>query len=244
MRPQVGPLNIERLSWESLGKHGLRRKILSHDPDTGAVTQYVHIPANWKGGGVAHYHSCIEEVFVIEGDITLNGRDYFVDGSYLYRPDHIVHGHDEGAKQGCKCIIRMGAEMDFNLVHEPESEEEYPLEPITDPRGHVLDLRSNDMAWTEQGDEGNRYRFKQLSSDPATKAYTALISLDAGWNGRLSTGSGFAREWLILSGSWQREDGASYDATTYYYAPPETAHAAVTGSEDGCVVLTWMHAVG
>ncbi len=244
MRPQVGPLNIESLSWESLGKHGLRRKILSHDPDTGAVTQYVHIPANWKGGGVAHYHSCIEEVFVIEGDVTLNGRDYFVDGSYLYRPDHIVHGHDEGAKLGCKCIIRMGAEMDFNLVHEPESEEEYPLEPITDPRGHVLDLRSNDMEWTEQGDEGNRYRFKLLSFDPATKAYTALMGLDAGWRGRLSTGSEFAREWFMLSGSWQREDGTSYDANTYYYAPPDTTHAAVTGSKDGCVVLTWMHAVG
>ncbi len=244
MRTQVGPLNIETLPWESLGENGLRRKVLSHDPDTGAVTQYVHIPPNWRGSDRAHYHTSFEEAFIIKGDVTLTGRDDLVDGSYLYRPDQIVHGHHESAKQGCKCIIRMGGDLDFNYVDDPESEEEYPLAPSSDGRGHIVHLESNHMDWTEQGDEGSRYRFKLLSFDPATKAYTALMGLDAGWKGRLSTGSEFAREWLILSGSWQREDGTSYDANTYYYAPPDTTHAAVTGSKDGCVVLTWMHAVG
>lgn len=244
MRSQVGPLNIDTLAWESLGKHGLRRKVLSQDQDTGAVTQYVHIPANWKGGGVSHFHSCFEEAFIIEGDVTLNGRDDLVTGSYLYRPSNIVHGHDEGANQGCMCIIRMGAQMDFNLVHDPESEEEYPLGVMTDPRGHVLDLRTSEMDWTEQGDEDNRYHFKLLSMDPETKAYAALLSLDAGWNGHLSTGNEYGREWFMLSGSWERENGATFDANTYYYAPPGTPHPAVTGSKDGCVVLTWMHAEG
>lgn len=242
MRAQVGPLDIETLPWEPLGDHGLRRRVLSEDPDTGAVTEYVHIPATWKGGGVAHYHSCYEEAYIIEGDVTLNGRDYLVGGSYLYRPGNIVHGHNEGAKQGCMCVIRMGAKMDFNLVHEPTSEDEYPLEEITDPKGHVLHLQSNDMDWTEQGDEGNRYRFKLLSFDPGTRSYCALMKLDKGWSGRLSTGSEFGREWLMLSGAWTREDGATFGSGTYYYAPPGTEHAAVTGSEEGCVVLTWMHA--
>ena len=243
MKAAVGPIDIESLPWQSLGEHGLKRKVLSHDPDTGEVTQYVHIPAKWKGGGVAHFHSCFEEALIIEGDVTLNGgRDRLVDGSYLYRPSKIVHGHDEGATQGCHCIIRMGAEMDFNLVHEPKSEEEYPLEPITDPRGHVLHLKTPEMEWTEQGDEDNRYRFKLLSMDPATKAYTALLALEPGWSGRLSTDSKYGREWLLLSGSQQREDGSTFGTNTYYYAPPGTSHAAMTGSEDGCVVLTWMHA--
>ena len=241
MKAAVGPVDIDTLSWPPLGGHGLQRKVLSYDPDTGAVTQYVHIPANWKGGGVAHYHSCFEEVFIIKGDVTLNGRDYLVDESYLYRPANIVHGHDEGAERGCYCIIRMGAEMDFNLVDTPVSEEEYPLEPVTDRRGHVLHLKTPEIHWVEQGDKDNRYRFKLLSMDPDTKAYTALLALDPGWSGRLSTDSQYGREWLLLSGSWQREDGSSYGAKTYSYAPPGTNHAAVTGSKDGCFMLTWMH---
>lgn len=241
MRTQVGPIDIESLPWETLGENGLRRKVLSLDPDTGAVTQYVHIPAHWKGGGVAHYHSCLEEAYIIEGDVTLNGRDDLTTGSYLYRPGHIVHGHDERAKEGCTCIIRMGAEMDFNLVHEPASEEEYALRDITDPRGHIVNLQTDAMDWTEQGDADNRYKIKLLSHNPNTNAYAALLALDAGWTGRLSTDSKNAREWFLLSGSWQREDGTVSHAKSYYYAPPGIEHAGVVASKDGCVVLTWMH---
>ena len=232
-------MNIETLPWEPLGENELRRKILNQDTGTGTVIQYVHIPPNWKGGDVAHYHSCFEEVLIIEGDVTLNGRYDLVDGSYLYRPGHIVHGHHESAKEGCLCIIRMGGDLDFNLVHEPESDDEYPLEPITDGRGHVLHLRTNTMDWQEQDDEGSRYRVKLLSTDPETGAYTALLALDAGWGGRLSTESEFSREWLMLSGSWQREDGAVFGPNTYYYSPAGSDHAAVTASDEGCVVLTW-----
>ena len=243
MKEAVGPIDIDNVPWQALGEHGLKRKVLSHDPDTGAVTQYVHIPPNWRGGGVAHYHSCFEEVFIIQGDVTLNGgRDRLLDGSYLYRPAHIVHGHDESAEKGCMCIIRMGAEMDFNLVQEPESDQEYPLYPVTDPRSHVLHLKTPDMDWVEHGDEGNRYRFKLLSMDPETKAYTALIALEPGWSGWLSTEREYGREWFVLSGSQQRDDGATFGANTYYYAPPGKKHAAMTGSKDGCVMLTWMHA--
>ncbi len=70
-----------------------------------------------------------------------------------------------------------------------------------DPRGHVLHLKTPEMEWTDQGEEGSRYRFKQLSMDPETKAYSALLALDPGWSGRLSTDSKYGREWLMLSGS-------------------------------------------
>ena len=109
-----------RFGLEVLGKNGLRAKLLSQDPATGAGTRYVDIPQNWKGGGIAHYHPDYEEVFVIEGDVSLTGRDYLGDGSYIYRPSGIVHGHDEQAKKGCFCIIRFGGPLELCFVHEPD----------------------------------------------------------------------------------------------------------------------------
>ena len=124
MKPLIEQVAIEDIPWEVLGTHGLRRRALGVDPKTGRATQYVNIPQGWKGGGTAHYHDAFEEVFVIKGDVTLNGRDYLGDGSYIYRPGGIVHGHDEGAQAGCFCIIRTGGALELKLIPDPEDDEE------------------------------------------------------------------------------------------------------------------------
>jgi hypothetical protein len=239
MRPATVIESIGALDWEPLGTHGIKRKLLSADPVTGAVTQYVHIPENCVGGGVAHYHTCMEEAFIIEGDVSLIPDDPLVDGSYLYRPPYIVHGHDERADKGCLCIIRMGGEMDFNLVHEPKQPVEYAIEPVTDPRGHVLHLKSPGMTWQSRGDGDGRFDLKLLSKAGDTGAYTGLVKLPPGWRGVLSTPSAFSREWVVLSGCWQLADGSTCGPLSYRFFAKGTPDAAVVASDEGCLVLTW-----
>lgn len=231
--------SVNPLDWEPLGTHGVTRKLLSHDPVTGAVTQYVNIPENWRGGGVAHHHSCVEEAFIISGDVSLVPDDRLVDGSYLYRPPFIVHGHDERADKGCRCIIRMSGDMDFNLVPEPERAVEYAIQPITDPRGHVLHLKTPEMEWQTRGEGAGQFGLKLLSIAGDTGAYTGLVRLPPGWRGALSTPPEFSREWFVLSGSWQLADGSLCGPLSYRFEPRGRPDAAVIASDDGCVVLTW-----
>ncbi|NQV82018.1 MAG: cupin domain-containing protein [Alphaproteobacteria bacterium] len=238
MRTLIEPVAVNDLPWEMLGTHGLRRKLLSFDPDTGRATQYVHIPENWRGGGVAHYHDAYEEVFVIQGDVTLNGRDYLGDGSYIYRPAGIVHGHNEGARQGCHCIIRTGGALELNLVHEPEDDEEYVLFESGDDRPLMLDLRTRIMSWERVG-EGSAYsRRKVLSCSPSTGASTTILSLPAGWQGRIDLGTAVTWEWLILSGD-ARIGGVTVLGEAFGCRPAGAPETSIDGSVGGAMVLLW-----
>lgn len=238
MRPLIEELSLADLSWEALGTHGLRRKLLSLDAETERATQYVHIPEGWKGGGVAHYHEGYEEVYVLHGDVSLTGRDYLGDGSYIYRPAGIVHGHDEQARKGCHCLIRAGGLLELNLVHEPEDDEEYVLFDADDDRPFVLDLRSRIMPWEPVGEGAARYRRKVLSESPTTRASTTLVSLPAGWQGSIALDSGEEWEWFILEGD-ARIAGAVHGAETYGSRPKGSPVAAIDGSADGARLLLW-----
>ncbi|MEX1147063.1 MAG: DUF4437 domain-containing protein, partial [Sphingomonadales bacterium] len=129
---RIRPANLE---WETLGTHGLRRKVLRYDSHTGHVTSLVDIPEGWHGGGVAHYHNAFEEVYMWSGSVTVGGRHYWHGGDYFYRPAGVVHGHDERSEEGARAIIRSDGPCELLLVHEPAEADEYPLDEITDPRG-------------------------------------------------------------------------------------------------------------
>lgn len=238
MKPLIDHVAIEDIPWEALGTHGLRRRALGVDPKTGRATQYVDIPQGWKGGGTAHYHDAFEEVFVIKGDVTLNGRDYLGDGSYIYRPSGIVHGHDEGAQAGCFCIIRTGGALELKLVHDPQDDEEYALYETDDDRPFVLDLRTRIMPWQRIDDETGRYRRKVLSASPRTGAATHLISLPAAWQGQIALTEDEAWEWLVLEGD-ARIGGTSASAQSYGCRPPGALEAVIDASIGGVTMLVW-----
>jgi len=240
MRQSIQITDIDDLRWESQGIHGIQKKQLSLDPETNAETMYIHIPENWKGGGVAHYHSCSEEVYIISGDVTLDGKDYLIAGSYLYRPSRVVHGFDESAKQGCRCIIKMGGSTDFNLVHKPKQLTEYPIDLIDDSRDHIVHFRTPTADWKPSGTGKSALGIKILSQDRDTGGYTALIKLPAGWSGSLGTDRSRSREWFMIDGTWQLDNGKTFQTLGYSYQPPGTRHPNVVKSTTGCTVLTWM----
>lgn len=239
MRPLTEIASIDPIPWESLGTHGIKRKLLSHDPESGAASQYVHIPPNWRGGGIAHYHAGFEEAYIVEGDVSLVPDDALVTGSYLYRPADVVHGHDERADAGCSCVIRMGGSPDLILVPEPTSSAEYALGEINDPRGHVLHLRTPNMDWQELGKDAGRLAIKMLSEASDAGAYTALVKLPPGWRGNLATGPEFSREWFVLEGSWSLADGSHFGPLSYRYDPVGSPAKAAAATDEGCTVLTW-----
>lgn len=166
----------DAIEWEPLGKNGIRRKLLHRGPH-GEETMLIDIPRRWKGGGVAHHHSCFEEVFVIDGDVTLNGRDDLVRNSYVYRPAGVVHGHAESAREGAVAMVRNGGPLDMNFVPEPLQNIEYPLQPIEDGRGLIVHLASDQL---RSAPVVPGVTEKTLSRDAKTGATTALVTLETG----------------------------------------------------------------
>jgi len=72
---------------------GLQRRLLSQSPSMGAVTQITYVPAGWSHP--AGYHTADEEIFVLEGDLTIvddAGSEQLTKYSYSYTPAGVLHG--------------------------------------------------------------------------------------------------------------------------------------------------------
>ena len=218
---------------------GAMKRDLSVDPDTGASTVFFDFPANWVGGGVAHYHSFSEEIYVISGAVTLNGRDQLVGGSYLYRPGGIVHGHHEASGPGARFIGRMGGKLDFNYVREPTSEEEYVLKAVPDGRPHIVHLRTTERPWTKAADG---HQIKVLSEDRVTGARTALLHFPTGWTGRMQLDPKNGWEWFAIRGTAALDDGTAFAKDSYANRPVGAPACAIVRAESETLILMWRNA--
>jgi hypothetical protein len=90
-RVQVDP---DELRWEpnpfADGPPGARVLVLRHVPETGEMSALVRDGTDPYP--VYEFHDCVEEVFMIEGDLTLGNSGEMRAGSYFWRPEYITHG--------------------------------------------------------------------------------------------------------------------------------------------------------
>ena len=80
--------------------HGFERRVLWIDPQTGADTRLLRVPAGFRGGG-ASWHPVEEEIFCLEGDIQPDETRPMRAGSYLWNPARSIHGFNEVTHGGC-----------------------------------------------------------------------------------------------------------------------------------------------
>ncbi len=234
-RPLIAHLNLADVP----APNGKMQRELSVDPATGATTLFFDFPANWVGGGVAHYHSFSEEIYVLSGGVTLNGRDEYVAGSYLYRPGGIVHGHHEASRPGARFIGRMGGKLDFNYVREPTSQEEYVAKPVADGRPHIVHLRSPDQPWQTASDG---HQLKVLSEDRVTGARSALLQFPTAWTGKLPLDPKSGWEWFVVGGEMALDDGTTFANESYANRPIGAPGRSIVRAAAGTLVLTWKNA--
>jgi quercetin dioxygenase-like cupin family protein len=240
MRKTAKPLERIRASeiaWEMLGTHGLRRRLLGFDEATGHVTSIVGIPENWRGGGVAHYHDGVEEVYILEGSVTLDDAHYWKEGDYFYRPARVVHGHDEKSHTGALALTRSDGVLVLNLVHEPAEPKEYPLPGARDPRGHVFSLAVAEVPAGADPAYPAEWGIRPLSADPVSGARTLIVEVPAGWVGQAPK-LGVDWEAFVIRGSINGTAGefAGHDYTT---GAPDTPLLGATRSDAGCTILVW-----
>lgn len=234
-------LTLDQVEWQPLGTHGLRCKTLAGDEQTGAMLNFLDIPKGWRGGGIAHYHHAFEEVLILEGSVTLGAGRYFVKDDYFYRPAMVVHGHDEKSDEGCIALVRSDGPLALNLVHEPSEPDEYPLAQ-EDPRGHVLQLPVENVAWQTQDGFPPEWQVRPLSHDPASGARTVMVQIPAGWSSDAAIPLNADYAAFVLDGVIDA-DGDVLEAEHFVRGPAGTGPTGPAKSESGARLLFWFDAL-
>jgi hypothetical protein len=240
MRPEIACLDTRVMAWTSLGTNGIRRKLLSVDTRTGEETAYVEIPKGWRGVGNGHHHSVYEEALIISGDVSLNGVDSLVAGSYLYRPGGIVHGSDEQSRDGCLCLIRMGGKTDLNYIDGPKRPDEFVLDPVEDGRPHIVHLVTERMPWTWHGTGAARWGRKVLSEDVITGARSEILSFPRRWTGAATLPLGRDAELFVVHGTACLADGTQLNAGCYTSAPASRTTPVSIAVAEAALVAVWI----
>lgn len=75
---------------ESLERLNARAKLLSHDPAGGGLTCIVELDAG-RADATRGYHECDKHLFLISGDLTLDGTTLTAP-AYWFVPAGVVHG--------------------------------------------------------------------------------------------------------------------------------------------------------
>ncbi|HWR24280.1 MAG TPA: cupin domain-containing protein [Feifaniaceae bacterium] len=109
---------VHDYEWSDLGAErggplkGLREKLLSHDPETGAYTRLIIFEPGFRFEKV-RTHDFWEEVYVLEGHM----MDYatntlYTKGSYALRQPGVLHG-PFGSGLGCTLIETVWYDRDW-----------------------------------------------------------------------------------------------------------------------------------
>ena len=94
---------------------GFERRVLWEDPETGADTRLLSVPAGFEGKGPI-WHPVHEEIFCLEGDIGPDDTRLMAPGSYLHNKAFGVHGYHEHSKTGATVLEWHDGRWAINFV--------------------------------------------------------------------------------------------------------------------------------
>lgn len=80
-----------KIPWVSGPNPGLRIKLLWRDESSGAYTRLIEAGPGWTEKRREH-HGCVEEVYMLSGDMTMGALGTMTAGGYIWRPPGIKHG--------------------------------------------------------------------------------------------------------------------------------------------------------
>jgi hypothetical protein len=89
---------------------------LNSDPETGAKTWLIKLPAGWKTAA-PEVHSARQEYVLLEGDITFAEED-FEAPTYFCVPAHSIHGPTT-TKEGCVMVLMHAGPFDISYPEVP-----------------------------------------------------------------------------------------------------------------------------
>ncbi|WP_374408089.1 cupin domain-containing protein [Pelagerythrobacter sp.] len=246
MRPRIVNLDVDSLEWKPLGPPGLYSRELSRDPETGARTALQRLsPADrYEPPKVAHYHHTYEEIIGISGCFSFDSRIWVTPGTYVFHPPETVHGFKSAIREESTFLSRVGRDLDFNFVEQPEQDDLYCVAETAPPRQPVVHKSEDNTASMIPGELlGDRVRARILSTHPETGEGSALVELPAGWTSRTAH-LGCYLEIFMMSGGIAVDGNAPVKGRGYFFFPPGSEIGKLCANEPSLAYVNFGGDIG
>lgn len=203
-------------------------KLMNQDPDTGGFTMIVKLPPG-AGSVTRGSHSCDEEMFLLEGDLAIDGET-FSSQTYWFYPAGTIHGdtHTEG---GAVLIKTFSGGWDFTVAKDSANAAASPV------RG--IDVES--LPWMETSDVVANYNYvgprsKVLRVDPKTGGSTKMVHIPPQYTHPDLSFHKYTQEQFLLKGS-VNETGVERHALAYWCHPPLEVHGKSFTKDEGATSI-------
>lgn len=250
MRHHVEHLRSSAIAWEQLSP-GVYRKTLTLGDQAGEITAlFRFVPEEGASPpGTCHFHSVFEELFILNGKMTFDGKTWLGDRSYVFHPPYLVHGFKSAVPAETIFIARAPADLDFNFPEPPKVQAPFYVNNAASTRDFTYLNVPPEQEWDPIfGPNGqNIGRRCILSQDRVTGEGSSLIRLFEGADiaGR-ENGCETFDEGFIVEGRVEAETGVVWAAGDYWHrhagksVPPVriTASALIFSSVGGANPIT------
>lgn len=234
MRPRIVDLRVDEIEWAPLGPPGLYSRLLSRDEETGARTALQRLAPQdgYSPPQVAHYHHTYEELLGVSGCFSFDSRNWVRPGSYLFHPPRTVHGFASAIREESTFLSRVGRDLDFNFVEQPEHDDLYVVEGAPPPRAPVAIGPEQSLEGFGEGDFlGAPAQVRPLSVDPQIGEGSAFVKLPKGWKSE-ATKLDYYLEIFVMEGGLGVDGGDASPRRSYFFYPPgEPINAFEAGSD-------------
>jgi len=227
--------DLEKKVWnESSLPFGVLRRIVNHDPDTGALSLVVDVPPGWASPD--HWNSSDMELLVLDGDFTVAGRECGR-GHYIYLPSGTSVGpmsSDKGA------TLIWWIDSDFEIQTGPAPAPAAPVEETTDvfdPANWetVRDAFEGVTDTTSHAGLEVPTRCIRLRRSETSGMDTILFVMPPNFS-KTALEFHHSTEEIFFLGGWCATDPEHvYEAGTYLCWEPGVIHGVVCGWEAICI---------
>lgn len=204
-------------AWEVGDAPGWRFKRLAEDPVARRLTALLRMDAGARYP--AHRHADTEELFVIDGDLVVDGH-VLTSGDYCAALADSEH-RSSHSERGCTFFVR-SSQRDRRIAESSARPDAGPLRFILATEG----------AWREAGDG---ISIRNIFADPARNTVTAVVRMRPGSQAAVH-GLAASEELYVLAGDAHLAGGDVLRAGDYCGSPGSRA-PAITYSDGGCTLL-------
>ncbi len=237
----VGFINQQDLPWEEFRVQGvatgIKAKTLSRDPKTGAVSLLLYYPPGWRSQADSNYHSGDEEIFVLEGDLTIGERT-LADRCYSFIPAGMAHG-PISSRNGCLALTFFDREPD--VIASKESK------PGANPDRRVEYKNYFDEPWalgvTRAKSNKPPLLVKVLREDKQTGARTWIAGVLAGhpyytWETHPTWEEGYLLEgeYRLAECLDKKSKMGVYTPGSYFFRPADRPHVGPEAGAKGYAI--------
>jgi quercetin dioxygenase-like cupin family protein len=244
MRSHVPRLDTTAMPWaRGAEMPGLRTKMLSADPETGARTalQCIDPAHGYRPPTTAHYHPIDEEIFILKGRFRFDGKQWLVPYAYCFHPADTVHGFKSLVAEESWFLSRVTRPLEFGFVEQPSALEPYPRTGVPPERAICIIPDPLSRAWQTDAAAGKMSPQRLvLSRHPRTGEGSMLVRFPPGWVSPHPTHYHTVYcERFVLEGALESEDGAVFGAGCYSFEPPHTLRSALSSPAGALVYLNF-----